>query len=209
MIHLTRFFRYFIFFYFIYIPFLFANRDVEVDTVLNYGNLIYRQVPSAEILSLQKNHNVLGLTIADLKISHKVDLYKNIEGDFLLKKVTFYIGFDNLSILIDNRYKTNSCEYNAILNHEKGHVKIYQAELKYYGALLLKKLKNLFLDEFSYSLKTYKTKEKLLNDINDLIYKNSDILLLKTKLEQVLITKNKQYDSKEEYLRVKKLCNNW
>ncbi len=209
MIHLTRFFRYFIFFYFIYIPFLFANSDVEVDTVLNYGNLIYRQVPSTEILSLQKNHNVLGLTIADLKISHKIDLYKNIEGDFLLKKVTFYVGFDNLSILIDNRYKTNSCEYNAILNHEKGHVKIYQSELKYYGALLLKKLKNLFLDEFSYSLKTYKTKEKLLNDINDLIYKHSDVLLLKTKLEQVLLTKNKQYDSKEEYLRVKKLCNNW
>ena len=108
--------------------------------------------------------------------------------------------------IIDDKYKKNTCEYNAIKEHEKGHVKIYQEELKYYGGMLINTIKNKIFDNSD--LLNDKSKLEIESNLNN-IFNSQEILVLKDKLQQVLISKNQEYDSSEEYLRVNKLCNNW
>lgn len=178
----------------------------QVFTTINYGNVVYKTVPKADILKISPNHRVLGLTVADFQIKYDAEFEGINEQKVSLKKLSLLVGYKNLDVLIDDKYKKNSCEYKAIKEHEKGHVKIYQSELKYYGNMLLTEIKNKIFDNSE--LLQNKSKVEIEKNLND-IFNNQQVLVLKDKLQQVLISKNKEYDSQEEYLRVNKLCSGW
>lgn len=178
----------------------------QVLTTINYGDVKYKSISKAEILKIAPNHRVLGLTVANFRMKYDAEFEGLNDKNVSLKKISLVIGYKNLDVLIDNKYKKNSCEYKAIKEHEKGHVKIYQEELKHYGNMLLTEIKNKIFDNSD--LLYNKSKMQIEMNLNA-IFNNQSVLVLKDKLQQVLISKNQAYDSQEEYIRVNKLCNNW
>ena len=178
----------------------------EVFTTINYGDVNYKSVSKVEILKIAPNHRVLGLTAANFRIKYDAEFEGLVETKVNLKKFSLFIGYENLDVLIDDKYKNNSCEYKAIKEHEKGHVKIYQEELKYYGNMLITEIKNKIFD----NIELLQNKSKIEIEMNlNAIFNSQSVLVLKDKLQQVLIAKNQEYDSQEEYVRVNKLCSNW
>ena len=192
---------------FIFATFFDLNAGVpQVFTTINYGNVHYKSVLKSDILKIAPNHRILGLTFANFRMKYDAEFEGISEQKVNLKKISLMIGYKNLDVLIDDKYKKNTCEYNAIKEHEKGHVKIYQEELKYYGGMLINTIKNKIFDNSD--LLNDKSKLEIESNLNN-IFNSQEILVLKDKLQQVLISKNQEYDSSEEYLRVNKLCNNW
>lgn len=202
---LTVFLRSLIFFIFCVVFDVIAGVP-EVFTTINYGDVNYKSVSKAEILKIAPNHRVLGLTAANFRIKYDAEFEGLVEAKVNLKKFSLFIGYENLDVLIDDKYKKTSCEYKAIKEHEKGHVKIYQEELKYYGNMLITEIKNKIFDNIE--LLQNKSKTEIEMNLNA-IFNSQSVLVLKDKLQQVLIAKNQEYDSQEEYIRVNKLCNNW
>ena len=196
-------------FFFIF-PILFSfdvNAGVpKVFTTINYGNPVYKSVSKKDILKISPNHRILGLTFANFRMKYDAEFEPVDEQNVSLKKVSLLLGYKNLDVLIDSKYKKNSCEYKAIKEHEKGHVKIYQSELKHYGNMILTAIKNKIFDN-SDMLENRKKVE--IEKVLDGIFNSPEVLVLKDKLQQVLVLKNQEYDSQEEYLRVNKLCSGW
>ena len=196
-------------FFFIF-PILFSfdvNAGVpKVFTTINYGNPVYKSVSKKDILKISPNHRILGLTFANFRMKYDAEFEPVDEQNVSLKKVSLFLGYKNLDVLIDSKYKKNSCEYKAIKEHEKGHVKIYQSELKHYGNMILTAIKNKIFDN-SDMLESRKKVE--IEKVLDGIFNSPEVLVLKDKLQQVLVLKNQEYDSQEEYLRVNKLCSGW
>ena len=190
-------------------------KEPKITTKINYGDEVVKSVPKSTILKFNKLKNpnlTLGLTSADFSIKYDFgfERYKINEGVCaILSNINFVIGYKNIEVLIDDKYKPNTCEYNAIKEHEQGHIDIYKSELKYYGNLILKELRRIagdvgpmFFDE--------KISEKKLGDkIQKTVFENKNIGIIKSKLAKALINKNKDYDSSEEYSRVKGLCKGW
>lgn len=178
----------------------------KVFTTINYGNPIYKSVSKKDILKIAPNHRILGLTFVNFRMKYDAEFEPVDEQNVSLKKVSLLLGYKNLDVLIDSKYKKNSCEYKAIKEHEKGHVKIYQSELKYYGNMILTAIKNKIFD----NVELLQNKKKVeIEKVLDGIFNSPEVLVLKDKLQQVLVLKNQEYDSQEEYLRVNKLCDNW
>lgn len=190
-------------------------RKVDVSSVINYGNVIYKSVPKSEIVSFQKLNNpekTLGVTVANIQIKYDFDFdrYKVRDGVCVnLSKMNFFVGYPVLNVLIDEKYEKGSCEYNAIKQHEKEHIAIYQRELKYYGNLLIEELRNAVSDISPMFFLKNISQAKVRAKIDDIITKNPNILLIKQKLEKSVVDGNMAFDSEEEYLRVNSQCKNW
>ncbi|MBR1544550.1 MAG: hypothetical protein IJ638_01240 [Alphaproteobacteria bacterium] len=201
---------------------VFANEICErfykepvVSTNINYGSVRYKSVPKSDIMKFDKLKNpeaTLGLTKADFSIKYDFgfEKYKIDEGVCtIISSINFSIGYKDIDVLIEDKYEKGSCEYNAIKEHENGHVDIYKKELKYYGNLVLDELKRIAGDVGPMFFDGKVSGKKIGNKIRKVVFENSNINILKSKLEKALINKNSAYDSKDEYLRVKGLCKNW
>ena len=190
-------------------------KEPVVKTKVNYGNVTFKSVPKSEILNYEKLKNpmaTLGFTLANFSIEYDFDLEKyQVDGGvcLVLSKLNFVIGYKNIDVLIDDKYKQNSCEYNAVKEHEQGHINIYKNELKYYGKLITNELKDIAFYIKPMFFQTSVSGKKMENEIQNAVFENQNIKLLKNKLKQTLIAENQNYDSSEEYKRVKNLCDGW
>ncbi len=187
----------------------------KIGATLNYGEVVYKSVPKSELLQLDKLNNpekTLGVTVADLLINYSFEFSEHplSEGVCIdLSKIDFFVGYKNLSVLIDDKYAQNSCEYKAIKEHEQKHIQVYQQELKYYGGLLIDELRNISQTmQPMYFAKLLNHKAFAMN-IEEHISTNETIIILREKLENSLVKLNQAIDTEQEYLRVKSLCDEW
>ncbi|MGN0929127.1 MAG: hypothetical protein ACI4N3_00615 [Alphaproteobacteria bacterium] len=187
----------------------------KITTTINYGTPSYTLVPKEAIIAVSGLKNPLrtmGLTIADFQIQYSITIDKNPTPNGIcvnINTIDFNIGYNSLDVIIDEKYKENTCQYNEIKKHEQGHINIYQEELKYYGKLITDEMKILIenLKPFLTSSDTTKTK---INKKIDILLKNDEKLnILKNRLEQAIIDKNLAHDSDEEYIRIKNSCSSW
>ena len=187
----------------------------NISTTINYGNVVYKSIAKEDFLKFDKLINpnkTLGLTVADIEIKYDFDFdrYKVNNGVCVnFSNVNFFVGYKNLDVLIDSKYSKGSCQYNAIKEHEKGHIYIYQKELKYYGNLLLNELRQIILDLPPIYFSKDISQNKIAFKLDEIILNNENIILLKNKLESSILKLNKDYDNEEEYIRVNSLCKNW
>ncbi len=190
-------------------------KEPNVTTQIKYGNVVVKSVPREEISDLKNLKNpkaTLGLTKSNFGIKYDFGFgrYKINDGICaILSNINFTIGYKNIDVLIDDKYEEGSCEYNAIKEHELGHVAIYRKELKYYGSLILKELRRIASDVGPMFFDEKISEKKLGNEIQKMVFENRNIKILRSKLEKALIENNNTYDSKEEYQRVKNLCKAW
>ena len=136
---------------------------------------------------------------------------KNVDGGVCIgvKSIKFFAGYPKLSVMIDDRYVEESCEYEAIKNHEKGHVAIYQKELKYYGDLLLSGLRELGGQLVEPEFYQKNVADSVVRKKIDTAIGNSTVMVIMAKLDDTLRRKNAEYDSEAEYRRVRAECSNW
>lgn len=190
-------------------------RKPNIITRVNYGNVLYKSVPKSEILKFDKLHNpdkTMGVTVANIEIKYDFDFDRYKVGDGVcvnLSSIDFFVGYPSLDVLIDSKYPVDSCEYNAIKNHEKQHVNVYQKELKYYGNLLAKELRNIIDNLGVMYFPKYVTEKVVAKKIDKIISENTNILLLREKMETEILEQNSQLDTDTEYLRVNSICDNW
>lgn len=190
-------------------------KEPKITTDIKYGDVEYKSVSRFEISKFKnlKNPNAtLGLTYADFSIGYDFgfEKYKIDDGVCaILSSINFSIGYKNLDVLIDDKYQEGTCEYNAIKEHEQGHIKIYRQELKYYGNLILDELKRIAGDVGPIFFNGPVSGKKIGNKIQKMVFESDNIKLLKLKLEDALMDKNQSYDNKEEYARVKGICKGW
>ncbi len=187
----------------------------EISSIINYGSVVYSSVPSFEIEKFETLPNpekTMGITVADLKIKYDFGFDKyNIDKGICvnLDKIRFFVGYENLYVLISDKYKEGSCEYDAIKQHEIKHINVYQKELKYYGKLLIEEInftvENLKPVYFSKNLKN----KAIAKEIEQIISKNENIKLIKERLENSIFNLNSDIDNDEEFLRVKSKCDKW
>ena len=191
------------------------NQIPKFNSVINYGNVIYKLVDKSEIVQLDKLNNptkTLGVTSANLRIKYDFNFnrYKVPDGVCVnIQDINFFIGYKNLDVFIDNKYLKDTCEYKAIMEHEKQHVAIYQEELKYYGNLLIQELRKIVENIEPVYFDKGISENKLSSYLNELLLNNPNVTAIKEKLEENIQKRNKELDTDSEYMRVHSMCKNW
>ena len=154
--------------------------------------------------------NTLGLTISRLGATY--DALPNVEvsGDMMcisIKELTVKMGYDELIVYIDKKYKPSSCEYKVIKAHEKQHVKIAQQAMVFFKPDLEKQIQKALQKVKPQIVPTSKKVDEVLNDqLKQLI---SEITPLIDHINKVTAQKNYQIDTPESYAKTKAMCNNW
>jgi hypothetical protein len=179
---------------------------------LEFGDVSYKSVPTSEILGkagLEHPAVSFGFTSAKFRNSSSVELAPEARADgcFSVTRVGIRLGY-SFEILIDEKYKPGSCEYEAAVKHELEHVRIYREELEYYGKLIEEELliSSLNMSEIcALGLERRGFKEAAKAVIKD----DERVNLLLARLDESVREKNASYDSEAEYLRVRSECREW
>jgi hypothetical protein len=192
------------------VPACAQEAGIKSEVELEYGDPSYRSVSSGELrksVELPERGMIMGMTVAKLRNLSSVELGEGANGCFPVTALKISLGY-TFEILIDDRYKPGSCEYEAIAEHELGHVRIYREELEYYGKLIDDELliSSLNMTEVcSGGLDRRALRESAKTIVKD----DERVNLLLARLDASVREKNEKYDSEEEYLRVKAECQNW
>ena len=187
----------------------------KITTTINYGTPTYTLIPKEAITSVSGLKNPLrtmGLTIADFQIQFSLNINKHPTPNGIcvnIDTINFDIGYKSLDVLIDEKYKENSCQYNEIKKHEDGHIKIYQEELKYYGKLITDEMKILVENIEPFLLPSNSKDNKINKKIDSMLKNDEKLNILKSRLQQAITDKNIAHDSDEEYIRIKNSCPSW
>lgn len=88
----------------------------------------------------------LGLTVAGFRfdMTTQVKVYPLGKGLYcgVPSTVTITIGYPDFQVYVLRRYRRDSCEYEAILAHEKTHVRLYRDTVEGYAADVKQSLAN-------------------------------------------------------------------
>ena len=154
--------------------------------------------------------NTLGLTVAYLNITG--DARPNVETQdgktcVSLGTLNFKMGYDDLVVYIDKKYKPSSCEYQVIKNHENYHVAVAQQAMTFFKPDVEAQIQK--------SLQKLKPQLVTTAEEKDMVLKNqfnqvmNDLRPLINHINKVTAEKNYQIDTPESYAKTKALCKNW
>ena len=201
--------------------FLSQNASAFCDSVstriyitMNPGNVKYVTTRSKYDFINSAPHpvspNTLGLTVAKMNITGKAtpEIEKGEKGTCVsLGTLNFKMGYDELTVYIDKKYKPSSCEYKVIKNHENYHVAVAQQAMTFFKPDVEKKIQD--------SLRKIKpqivhsnreAEEALQNQFNQVM---NELQPLINHINKVTAQKNYQIDTPESYAKTKALCKNW
>ena len=181
---------------------------------MNPGNVKYITTRSKHDFIHSAPHpvspNTLGLTVAHLNITG--DATPNVEIEegktcVSLKTLNFKMGYDDLTVYIDKKYKPSSCEYKVIKEHENYHVKVAQQAMIFFKPDVeaqiqksLKKIKPTIVKDSAERDKVLRSQfNQVMNDLKPLI----------NHINKVTARKNYQIDTPESYAKTRALCKNW
>lgn len=78
-----------------------------------------------------------GMTIDEIKLDLKVEVGARRLGDgrycVALSGASARLGYDEINVFIDRRYRPGSCQYRSILDHELKHVAVHGEAVRRYG----------------------------------------------------------------------------
>ena len=190
----------------------------RVSLKTNPGKIVYNISKSRSQISRLKNKysgagrkrgwNPIGLTVADLQFRMEISL--NVLS--FLKKihcatvnaVRAKIGFDQITVYVDKRYRRGSCQYRSILTHEQEHVDIFRNALAVYAPKVERRLTEAAARLKPVSARTVKRAadklQKTLNREMKFLFKN---------IHDALDTDNSRIDTLANYKREQARCSTW
>ena len=177
---------------------------------ITYHNDLSKQEFMLKAPNEQTPDTAVGLTVARMNIQAngtpqmKGNGRKSCVG---IKDITFEIGFDQIDVYIDRKYKPGSCEYKIVKEHEDHHAQLSRQAMIFFKPDIEKALRT--------SLKNYRPRyvhskrqaeqvaqrqfEQLVEDVRPVI----------DHVNKVLAQKNAAIDTPASYRQVTAQCDNW
>jgi hypothetical protein len=189
-------------------------KEPEVRFEFSRPSPVYKSVPALHIMEIEGVQNPMltrGLTKANFFISYDFKLAgHSVQGGYCaaINEIVFRMGYSNMDVFIDERYREGTCEYYILRSHEAQHVKIHNDVLERYIPIIR--------DEIiiaSMNIEPVFVKSMGGVDMNRILRRavteNERIALLVQRMEDELLYLNLELDSPEEYERISSLCDNW
>ncbi|MBR3930833.1 MAG: hypothetical protein IKJ62_04630 [Alphaproteobacteria bacterium] len=123
-----------------------------------------------------------------------------------LKTVNAEIGYNDFEVQIDVKNKPNSCEYNAVMEHENMHIKTYLGVVDDFKVDLQRSVFNAADSIMPVWVQSFDDIDMIINKMHDNLVKHPDLILVKQKLHAAEEIKNKKVDEQETGESLKK-CN--
>ncbi len=147
--------------------------------------------------------NVVATMVDNYQISADIN---EVDGGFCvgLKSVDAVIGYSDFVVNIDIRHVPNSCEYNAILSHEDGHIKTYLSVVDDFKGDLQKSIYSAAQSIMPQFVLSRDNVGRVIENMNNKLQSHPDVVLVKQKIHAAQEIKNKQYDRGESGEELKK-----
>ena len=147
--------------------------------------------------------NVVATLVENLEIITDV---KKIDDGFCvaLKTVNAEIGYNQFDVQIDIRHKPNSCQYNAVLEHEDKHIDTYLKVVENHKVDLHKAVYTAADSVMPVFVKSQDDVDVIVNQMHDSIIMHPDFVLIKQKIHAAEEIENKQVDVLETGADLKK-----
>ncbi len=190
------------------------KKDVEVAFKRKYGKVLYNynltHKDFEKYSPTPMSRIVRGLTVGELGVSYGADgrVFKHKDGYCAgVKKVDFYIGYDNFKVFIDKKYKRNTCEFRAVKEHEDEHVAIFNEAVEFFAPDIKKAIKKAVAEirpEKVYS--QARAQQVFDKQANEVLRKIQPLL---KHVNKKIIEKQSLIDTDESYRKVQRKCKNW
>ena len=183
---------------------------VQVD--INYGKIFYDNTKANKDFPMEKyDKSVRGLTVCELKTSAEIKPFiKTIgKGQYCvgIEKLSVDIGFPQIDIYIEKKYKPGSCNYTVVKTHENYHARVQQEGLKFFSGKL-KKAYQMAAQNIEPRLVTSESGAKAaLREMIGQITTTTQPTI--SYVSEQLKIKNKAIDTEESYTEETKKCPKW
>ncbi len=178
--------------------------------------ITYKQIPNIKIKNPRYNMEVvqpnepmnifhgtvLATLIEDYDIS--VDIVATNGGYcVVLKNIDALVGYTDFLVKIDKSHKSNSCSYNAILNHEKQHINAYLSVTDDLNSDIKSSIFNAANSIMPMFTQNYNDIDFLIENINYEIRNHPEVVLIKQKINAAQEIRNKRIDQNEDNSELK------
>ena len=150
----------------------------------------------------------LGLTLAQIGIRPSATfVIRTLRSGRICafpQSITVEIGYPEFTIWVDRRYRRGTCEYQAILDHEQDHIRIYREQLR------------LFIDGFRQKIASVIRQQRpafatsadiAVDQVKNQLF--GRILPLRGELQRIADQANSAIDTAASYQAIQDLCRNW
>lgn len=157
--------------------------------------------PETEMTKL--HGNVVATLIDNYDII--VDVVRVFDGYcVVLKSVNATIGYSDFLIQVDSRNVPNSCEYNAILQHEDKHINTYLSVVQDFQKQLHDAVFTAAKSVTPVFIKDYNNTDLAIDKLNADMQTHPDIILIRQKIRIAQELRNKRIDQNEDNTELKK-----
>lgn len=175
---------------------------VRPAVYLNSPDYVQRVVqPEAEMDLM--HGNVVATLIDNYEISADV---RGKDGGWCvaLKSVDALVGYSDFTIQIDKRNVVDSCEYNAVLAHEKLHVNAYLSVIDDNKADLKNSIYAAANSVMPIFVRNAVDIDRAVNQLNERLHAHPDLVLIKQQIKAAEEIRNKNIDLNESGADLKK-----
>ncbi len=175
---------------------------VRADSCLVFKNIprVFIDVPDYTVQVVQPNKkmdlwhgNVIATMVDNYDIITDV---KPVDDGFcvILKTVNSVFGYNDFLVNIDIIHEPNTCTYNAILSHEKKHIKQYISVINDFKKELQNSLFNAADSIMPIFIQSKSDVDLAVNKMNTELQNHPELILIKQKIKAAEEIKNKKVD---------------
>ncbi len=200
----------------LFLLFVFITSGVSADDCLDYKLTPVITVKSPiwekSVVQPLKHMDVLhGNVIATLVDEFEIttDL-TSIEDGFCvsLKNIDVTIGYSDFLVQIDISNRPNTCQYNAILQHEDQHIRAYLSVIDDNKDLIKQSVQSAANSVIPIFIKNESDIEQAIDEFNEKLQNHPDIILLKQQIKADEEIRNKYVDLNDTGETLKKCFKN-
>ena len=186
------------------------KRPVTVRVNINPGIVKYNNSLSNSQFPSKPYDTTMGLTVAQLTVNMQARSFvrEDSSGACIgLDELTVNIGFPQIDVYIDKKYRPGTCPYNVIKEHENYHVRVQQEGLTFFGPKI-KEAFNIAANKIEpRSLSSPSQAQNVLNQMVAEVKKDVDPLI--KYIEKRLREENEVIDTDQSYRETTKKCKKW
>lgn len=156
----------------------------------------------------RRSWHPIGLTLTELEFRMQISVNTLGGADktycAVLSAVDATLGYDKITVYVDRRYPTGSCQHQSVLDHEHLHLAVFRDTLAVYAPKVEQRL-----TEASLRLKpvTARTAEQAAAKLQKALQREMEPMF--NDMNRRLDAENARLDSKDNYLREQSRCSKW
>lgn len=153
--------------------------------------------------------NVLGLGGGPMSIELDINFEEKRQGSLSCLRINQIIAdfMIHPAVMIAQNYKSGSCEYNAVMAHEKKHIDTFVRFQQEYASKLRNRIRGIVRDYGRPRAMASVNRDFMQRDMHKSISASVNEYL--EYMQAVIKKRQLKIDSAEEYARVAEQCSNW